>query len=111
MTNWKRDVSKYNGMRKYTVSDTQNPVVDVCPGTDTAECNRCRVLRSKLIGVTDSLVTALDEHASTEFTVVTHRKRGQTGPAPSTSHQPRHSAHPPNNSVQQSFASVAMRQV
>ena len=107
----KRDVSKYNGMRKYTDSDTQNPVVDVCPGTDTAECNRCRVLRSKLIGVTDSLVTALDEHASTEFTVVTHRKRGQTGPAPSTSHQPSHSSHPPNNSVQPSFASVAMRQV
>ena len=107
----KKDISKYSGMRRYTHRDTQSPVVDnsLRNDADRAECNSCNMLRSKLIGVTDSLVTALDEHAASDFTVVTHRRRGQTGHAPSNpcteaSHQSR--THTTNKTVQPSFASV-----
>ena len=111
----KRDISKYNGMRRFTSSDTQSSVVNECIDS-RADCSSCKTLRSKLIGVTDTLVTALDEHASGDFTVVTHRKRGQTVTAPSNSsvqksHQTNTDTRTPNKTAQPSFASVITRQV
>ena len=111
----KRDISKYNGMRRFTSSDTQSPVVNECIDS-RADCSNCKTLRSKLIRVTDTLVTALDEHASGDFTVVTHRKRGQTVTAPSNScvqksHQPNTDTRTPNKTAPPSFASVMTRQV
>ena len=96
----KRDISKHTGIRRYTDSN-QSPVSDsVVSDHDLVLCDKCQVLCAKLIGVTDSLLSALDDEQASNFAVVENRKRGHASSV--------HSAQPVQCSpTQPSFAAVA----
>ena len=85
----RKDISKFNGMRKYMGADEQNSTVSNIVN-DTERCNshKCKLLRSKLIGVTDSLLTALDDDNDNDVAVVNGAKRNQPAPGPRQAHPP-----------------------
>ena len=80
----KKDISRVSGIRRFTErnADTLNSVH--CDASSQADgignlCDKYTVLKSKLVGITDSLLTALDDD-DTGFTVISRNKR------PSSSH-------------------------
>ena len=70
-------------------ADEQNSTVSNIVN-DTERCNshKCKLLRSKLIGVTDSLLTALDDDNDNDVAVVNGAKRNQPAPGPRQAHPP-----------------------
>ena len=96
----KRDISKHTGIRRYTDSSQSRVSDSVVSDHDVVQCDKCKVLRAKLIGVTDSLLSALDDEQASNFAVVENRKRGRASSA--------RSAQPVQRSpTQPSFAAVA----
>ena len=96
----KRDISKHTGIRRYTDSNQSRVSGSVVSDHDVVQCDKCQVLRTKLIGVTDSLLSALDDEQASNFAVVENRKRGHASFA--------RSAQPVQRSpTQPSFAAVA----
>ena len=69
------------GAQNSTVSNIVN---------DTEQCNshKCKLLKSKLIGVTDSLLTTLDDDNDNDFAIVNGVKRNQPAPSPRQAHPP-----------------------
>ena len=85
----KKDISKFNGMRKYMGADEQNSTVtNIVNNTERCNSHKCKLLRSKLIGVTDSLLTALDDDNDNDVAVVNGAKRNQPAPGPRQAHPP-----------------------
>ena len=70
----KQDISKHIGIRRYTDSIQSRVSDSVVSDHDVVQCDKCKVLRAKLIGVTDSLLSALDDEQVSNFAVVENRK-------------------------------------
>ena len=70
----KQDISKHIGIRRYTDSIQSRVSDSVVSDHDVVQCDKCKGLRAKLIGVTDSLLSALDDEQVSNFAVVENRK-------------------------------------
>ena len=76
----RKEISRVSGIRRYTErnSDTLNSAqCDISIQTDNVGdlCDKYTALKSKLVGITDSLLTALDDNDAEGFTVISRNTR------------------------------------